>query len=117
MRQSSSASKQKNGNVTSSETLRKGERHAGDASQSDAVPCAQAVLSVPLRGVSLAPLRSLLRPQPGLAAFAPPPPPPSGAALADRQSSDPSNVRVLLPGFAVSRVGVHAQSIASLRLM
>ncbi len=57
---------------------------------------AQAVLSVPLRGVSLAPLRSLLRPQPGLAAFAPPQPPPSGAMLADRQSSDPSNVRALI---------------------
>ena len=62
-----------------------------------AVSCTQAVLSVPLRGVSLAPLRSLLRPQPGLAAFAPPPPPPpSGAVLADRQASDPSNVRALL---------------------
>ncbi len=50
---------------------------------------------MPLRGVSLAPLRSLLRPQPGLAAFAPPPPP-AGALLADRQPSDPSNVRATL---------------------
>ena len=72
-------------------------RSRGHATQQFRASWAQAVLSVPLRGVSLAPLQSLLRPQPGLAAFAPPSlPPPSGAVLADRQSSDPSNVRAML---------------------
>ena len=49
---------------------------------------AQAVLSVPLRGVNLAPLHPVLQPQPGLSAFLAAAPPPSGAQpLATRQPS------------------------------